>query len=329
MEDLSSPGDANFSEPLGDNDPDPSLQYPGDADSDSTSTSRAASGWLAVCGFSLSKSALTTLLEFPAENLSVRMQGRNQTDFFKTCKAVWKQEGVSGFYRGWLPGYLRTLAKAGYQWSWISTLQNSLVAHSLDEIDPRKNLKNGVIGLAVACMDTALLTPLEKAKIETILDSRIPPERPRLPDLIEGETPQKLVKKWLQRIQPYRGATPFFMEQWLGWTLFLVGQNEGQSQAKETFGEENAAFYKPALGVILGGLDTAFSLPFANIRTRMIMNHTSWTARQILGSVQEMGTPGLYYGWKPALLKATIAGVCDIYFISYLEAKSKESKELQ
>jgi hypothetical protein len=293
----------------------------------------------AICAFSVAKSTLTTLVEFPAENLTVRMQGdQKKTDFFRMCKQIWKQEGVSGFYRGWVPGYLRTLAKTGYQWSWIGALQNSAPAQQLEELDPSKNLKNAFIGVGVACLDTALLAPLEKMKVQTILSAECAATASggalALAGGGEGQMgPQgDRLKSWV-RSQPYRGATPFFAEQLLGWMLFLMGQNEGQNQAKKYFGEQNAGLYKPVLGLLLGGAETGLVLPFSNIRTKMILDQEplqgqKWNAQTLVDSVRQMGVRGLYCGWKPALLRSVVAGVCDIYFISYLESGlSKKSRE--
>ncbi len=278
-------------------------------------------GWFAVCGFSVGKSALTTALEFPAERAMVQMQGDQTTDFSKACKKIWHQEGATGFYRGWMPAYLRTLAKTGYQWSWIATLQNTSISRNLDQMDPTKNLKNAFIGVGIACLDTAVLAPIEKAKVQAILNTGT--------IALEGCSSRKAFNHWI-RSNPYQGSSPFFAEQLLGWMLFLMGQNQGQIQAKKYFGEEYASVYKPALGLLLGGVETGVVLPFSNIRTQMILNGQSWTGRQLAHSVQKLGTRGLYYGWKPALLKSAIAGVCDIYLISHLDSQeaSRSQEEL-
>ncbi len=278
---------------------------------------------LAVCGFGIGKSALTTLLEFPAENVTVRMQGERKTDLFKACKTILKEEGVSGFYRGWIPGYVRTFAKTSYQWSLIQALQNTDTAHVLDEVDPRKTLKNGFIGLTIACFDTAILAPIEKSKIQAILNTAPPLEAVPAKQSQEKIASQQLMKSWLAS-QPYRGSAPFFGEQLLGWVLFLIGQNEGQILAKQYFGEENANIYKAGLGLALGAAETALVLPLANLRTQMVLSDHNWTARQVVESAREMGLTGMHYGWKPALIRSMTAAICDIYFISYLEKKSDE-----
>lgn len=290
---------------------------------ESTPPQSILSTGMAVCGFGIAKSALTTLLEFPAENVTVRMQGERKTDLLKACKAILKSEGVSGFYRGWIPGYVRTFTKTAYQWSLIQALQNSEVAHNLDEVDPRKTLKNGLIGLTIACFDTAILAPIEKSKIQAIMNTASPLEAVLTKQSQERIAPQHLMKSWLAS-QPYRGSAPFFGEQLLGWVLFLIGQNEGQILAKEYFGEENANTYKVGLGLVLGAAETAMVLPLANLRTQMVLSDQNWTTRQVVESAREMGLAGMHYGWKPALLRSMTAAICDIYFISYLEKKSEE-----
>jgi hypothetical protein len=182
-------------------------------------------------------------------------------------------------------------------------------------MDPSKNLKNAFIGVGIACLDTAVLAPIEKAKVQAILNADM--------SAIDGTSSRRAFKNWI-RSNPYQGSSPFFAEQLLGWMLFLMGQNEGQLQAKRYFGEEYASIYKPALGLLLGGAETGVVLPFSNIRTQMILNGRSWTGRKLAQSIQKLGPRGLYYGWKPALLKSAIAGVCDIYLIGHLDPPSQE-----
>ncbi len=281
-------------------------------------------GWLGLCTFSTQKSLLTTAVEFPAENASVRMQAHAQTHFLQACQSIYRQEGIAGFYRGWGPAYCRTFAKNLYQWSLIQGLQNQPSLTQLNEIDPSKNLKNCAIAVAVACVDTTVLAPVEKMKVQTILnlvptptgaDLALAANYPNEPSS-RTTSPQRLLKKWL-RSNPYQGCSPFYAEQLLGWSLFLVGQNEGRRLANHYFGEKHEATYLPVLGLILGSLETALVLPFANIRTKMIVEQQNWNGPELRDAMQKMGTQGLYYGWKPALLRSVIAGVCDVAFMAY------------
>ena len=278
----------------------------------------------AIGAFAFGKSALTTLVEFPAENITVRMQGENQTYLLQAMKKVWNQEGLHGFYKGWIPGYSRTFAKIGYQWSLIHLLQGSSISRELDELEPRKNLKNAFIALITSCVDVAILSPLEKAKVQSILDTTPSGRVPRVfpPD---GRQVLNAFRSWVKS-SPYRGASPFFAEQFFGWSLFLIGQNEGQLQARKILGdhptEASKGLLRLGLSIGLGGIEAALVLPFINVRTKMIQEESTWSLQKFYQSIRQNKVNSLYLGWKPALLRASLANLCDIYFISYLETLS-------
>ncbi len=227
---------------------------------------------------------------------------RQHSDFtriksWQIAMNIFHSEGYRAFYRGLHAQMLRTSVQP--LWSWPMMTEGPTL---LKRYDLNPFLIQGLIGCSIATVGTALLTPLERAKINLILSSnKKNPNRVLFP-------PEFIRSGW-------KGAFPHWLRLTASWSTFLIAQKYFRDECKKrsggdklTLGEAAEVALKIAIPV------TLITAPFDRVNTLVQSNNSQLYTLFIENVIRK-----LYRGWPLLLLSSAIHNTATIYLLDRFE----------
>lgn len=172
-----------------------------------------------ACG--VLRGGVVNLIVSPLDVIKTTQQSLvNSEANYKIAIKLFKEGGFSAFYRGLYPQMIKTGFKQLWSWPIITALPKYLERHRFSTTS-----QQAITGLTIATVDVTLTTPLERARVNSIVN----------------ETRITLKSLYLSG---FKGFWPFWMKQTVSWTVFLLAQKLFRDQAHEKSHHENLSFFE-------------------------------------------------------------------------------------
>lgn len=268
---------------------------------------------------------------FDAVKTKLQAQGTSphQPGYFTArgqIKAILRDEGLRGFYRGGMANLARMMAKNAYRTPARPALKSTFTRMVPDSSTTRGKLAvNSLTGLSLATMDAVLLTPLERMKVWLMTVPR------------GGPSLSVQFRAWVASGalfgQLSRGMAPNIMRASSSWGCYLTVEESVDDAVKRSLyfagqhwlmGEIARSL---ATGIFGGGFHVAATMPFDNCKTQF-QKHGSRevrargaTARVLLRIYRERGLlAGVYAGWTVRLPHYVVVGAVQAQLIPRIDA---------
>lgn len=152
---------------------------------------------------------------YPLSVIKAHQQDKfNQEKSYQVAKRLFQDGGLRAFYRGLFPQLLKTGQKQVWCWPMITGIPFLFESYDINPL-----LVQATTGLAIATTDAAIATPLERAKIQSILKNR----KFSLRDVYK---------------EGWHGFSTFWMKLSVEWSTFLVAQKYFRSRYAEKSGKQ-------------------------------------------------------------------------------------------
>ncbi len=261
-------------------------------------------------------------LEHPFDTMKTRWQAHPETpSFLKVSQDIIAKKGYRGFYSGFVPNAVRAASKQVYRYPMMilfPPMYESLLPD--DETHKRKYLRKIATGLTIANAEVFVINPLERLKVWLMTKEN----KGTLREFFRqnsGKVGSELL----------RGVSATFPKQNVSWVSFLWADEWCKTQVKAYVGREELSNTELlASGGAVGIINTAATLPFDNIKTRMQMVGAQEAGFfNTLGDVvRKSGIKGLYAGWQPRVVQYMVQAMLTVSMLDYLENKFANKKEV-
>lgn len=161
--------------------------------------------------FGVVRGLFVQTLIFPFEVLKIRVQGSQDSEkSIKIAQRVFQQEGWKAFYTGLYPQLVKTSLKQIWCWPMMTTIPGVCHRYGIEGIYAQQV----VTGLAIAAVDAAATTPLEKVKISSAFNGRV------------------IYSLWGAYKEGWHGFTAHWAKRSINWVTFLTSQKYLRDRAR-------------------------------------------------------------------------------------------------
>jgi hypothetical protein len=260
-------------------------------------------------------------LEHPFDTIKTRWQAHpGVPSVFNVASDIISKKGYSGFYSGFVPNTVRAASKQVYRYPMMILFPPMYEAMIPDDANHnRKYLRKIATGLTIANAEVFVISPLERLKVWLMTKEN----KGNLTEFFNkssGHVGREL----------YKGFSATLPKQNVSWVSFLWADEWCKTQVRHYVGREELSHSELMVsGGIVGVINTAATLPFDNIKTRMQMAQTENmnffdVAKDV---VSKNGVKGFYAGWQPRIVQYMIQAMLTVNLLDYLENKfsKKES----
>jgi hypothetical protein len=257
---------------------------------DSTKASMANSSmWGIARGLSVH-----TLI-YPLEVVKIRQQCHSSPEkSIQVARALFQKEGISAFYKGLPPQLLKTSIKQAWVWPMITGIPVFIKRYRIGDIP-----QQALTGLAIATIDAAVTTPLERAKILSAFT---------------GETKFSLNGVYKDG---WRGFTTHWAKLSVNWSTFLVAQKHLRDRYRKRPEQALSLPQLAGIGAQVAVIVSLVSAPLDIANTLKQAQNLS-PAQLFSGNAFRR----LYRGWPLSALSLTIHNIASVIVIDKLGQKS-------
>lgn len=229
------------------------------------------------------------LLIHPLDVIKTSQQFDQKVTSWQAANRVWTEQGIFGFYRGVSPQLLRTCFKQAWVWPAIT-----YVSYSVS--DTYYLAKEVLAGLAIASLDAVISTPLERAKIGSIV-------------LGKKISFQTLFK------EGWKGCTTHWMKLAICWPVFLSTQKIFRDKYRGS-GKPLTASQLLEIGVKTSVIVSITSAPFDMATTQKMAKNINLSA-----FFAKHGVRTLFRGSPINTFSLMIQNIASIALIDQLERR--------
>lgn len=278
--------------------------------------------WLQTLGIGAVTTALHFSVNHPFDAIATKMQATSGPPYPTArgqVRAVFRESGVPGFYRGGLANFSRLSFKAAYRGPTRPAVK-SAVARCVHDGPRKQEVVNAATGVAMALADTIVLTPLERLKVVAMTA----PTGTRLWAPLAGWWRDGTVVQQLTR-----GMLPSFLRSSSSWTTWLVLEERVDTTVRRSaFVAQQSWFVGEVLrslitGIIGGLVNVGATLPFENVKTQF-QRHGSVERRSIAAVLAylfaQRGLRGVYAGASVRLPSYVLVGAIQAQAIRRVDA---------
>lgn len=230
-------------------------------------------------------------LIYPLEVIKIRQQcSQNESNSLRIALKLFRQEGISAFYKGLAPQLLKTSIKQIWCWPMITGMPSVLQRYQIE------NLGQQVLtGLSIATIDAVISTPLERAKVLSAFKG----------------TSKFCLKNAFK--DGWRGFATHWSKLSVNWVAFLAAQKYLRDQSSGLSGQSLSFSQLTKIGVQVALIVSLVSAPFdiANtLKQAQNLTPTHLFSRQ--------GILKLYRGWPMNALSLVIHNIASVTLIEKL-----------
>ncbi len=258
------------------------------------------------------RGALALPLEHPLDCIKTNMQALpNNHSALAVTKNIYRNKGILGFYRGYIPNTVRVVIKQIYRWPMMLFIPLGL--ESL-EVFKRSEMNKLVSAIIIANFECFIITPLERIKVW--LMTHYKSKRGLLYFFTKN-------RKGLG-LQLMAGLRPVYVKQMVSWITFLVADDFFRGSARKHFETDGPLDFWILfiISILVGIINTLFIMPFDCVKTQQQKNTTSGRTR-LFKAMQDLyrkyGISGLYNGWKVRLFHYVVHASFTITILERLE----------
>lgn len=262
---------------------------------------------------------LGLIVEHPFDMVKTRQQAYPHHTFRRIVSDVSKNEGIRGFYSGFVPNSGRVIIKQLYRWPAMLLLP-PYFAKTIPESWQKEysSLPKVATGLTIATFESYVTTPLERLKVY----------------LMTSEGSNKSIRKFLDITQEhrftefFRGSNAMFPRQLISWVTFLVSDEKLKNRERTLKNSEELSFASlMKVALLVGVINTLAIMPFDMVKTNLqksdhVANSGLFkTMRQIQS---QYGFSAFYRGWQVKMAQYMINSAFSVTALDLLEAKFKK-----
>lgn len=231
-------------------------------------------------------------LVYPLEVVKIKQQcALTSEKNYRIASQLFQKEGLQAFYRGLTPQLIRTSIKQTWCWPLMTNMPHQLERYGFNTF-----YQHALTGLIIATFDAAVTSPLERAKILSIV-----------------KTNSSFSLKTFYK-EGWHGFTTQWMKLAVSWSVFLVSQKYFREQYREKSDDQKLTFPQLiASGIQTGAVVSLMAAPFdvANtLKQSKNINASSLFSGNIVRN--------MYRGWPIQILSVVIHNIASIMLLEKL-----------
>lgn len=260
-------------------------------------------------------------IEHPFEVIKTQTQigyGRDPT--LQIVKKIYKEEGARGYYRGAVPNAIRKSIKPLYQWPMMVAGPHFFASRLPKNVHEKfPSLPPFLTGVSLATLESLVICPLEKRKVDRIT-SRI----------ASNEVPKTNEVSISRKVKgAYLGLNALLPRQLTSWVTFMVADSVFKRRERERIQADSLPFsslIKVSLEV--GSVNTLANMPFDVAKTHLQRHNFSGDTHlfSILRDLyRQNGIVAMYAGWRVRLVQYMIQSLVTVSLLDKLQNSWKKS----
>ena len=234
-------------------------------------------------------------LEQPMDAIKTTWQvNRGLPSVISVVKNIYGRDGFLGFFKGGLPNAIRLTSKQVYRFPPLLLIPEWYRQHAPKKIRNNRFFEAGVTGIALAQLETIIVTPTERLKVWRMTNTD-----PRYNRLLDFAVQQKgQVMAGL-----YQGWRPTFYKVSASWLSFLLANSACKqliySTAEPNGTPSSALFFVASFPV--AAVNTLAVMPFdvaKSVIQRAGAQNTKHTFQLMKELIRKEGLATVFTGWK-------------------------------
>lgn len=258
------------------------------------------------------------IIEHPLE--SIKTQWQDRVDIKSTnsiVKSIYREKGIIGFYRGFVPNFIRVTSKQVYRWPMMLFFPRFFDKNLPERFKLKVGGLNKIMtGLAIANIEIFFITPLDRLKTFFMTS----PNSKHMFMNFYQKNKQNVIREL------FRGLEPSFWKQNVSWVSFLYLDFKIKLLFKKFRNCELLKFSDLLMVSIIVGIGNLFlTTPFDFAKTQIQKEgHTNdHTFKVMVNYCKAYGFKILYTGWQFKLIQYIIQSLFTVAALEHLERKSK------
>eukprot|EP00741_Cyanophora_paradoxa_P000736 tig00000441_g709.t1 len=242
------------------------------------------------------------------------------------ARKIVRDEGIMGFYKGFVPNATRVISKQAYRYPVMIALP-TLVSKFMPESLRAFSFEKIATGIALASFEAFFITPLERLKVFVMTGNG--GSHPVL-RFFEFHS-----KRGHAVTELFRGVNVVHARQLASWISYLVAEDRVKKWSRAVLPSGPDGELSPpsllACGAVVGLVNTAATMPFDFVKTAAQRCDAPLEVRSVFGAIREAartnGVGVLYTGWRVRMCQYMIQAAVTVSLIDQLERMWRRASE--